>query len=94
MPYIKQCLRRDVDDQINSLIEFTHHLDEVYVDGVVNYVITRLLNGVYVDDRGESYGNYTRAIGTLSMIMLETYRRMCVPYENMKRDENGEVFNP
>jgi len=87
MPYIKKEYRPDLDKLINPLITHLKNVPVESQDGQMNYIITRLLKGVY----GKRYFDLNRAIGVLSCVMLEFYRRVVGPYEDEKIKENGDV---
>lgn len=58
--------------------------------GELNFVITKHL----VDYLGEdpSYYQFNEVIGVLECAKQEIYRRMIVPYEDKKMEENGDVY--
>lgn len=56
-------------------------------DGILNYIITRLLLATYQ----KGYKNYNSALGVLEAVKQEYYRTVVAPYEDEKRKENGEV---
>jgi len=60
--------------------------------GELNYVITRLLDS-WLDERGVSYTHINAAIGVLECAKLELYRRVAAPYEDTKKEENGDVYS-
>jgi len=73
-----------------------------WIDGRTNYAISMLLGYLYhyppslvIDDPKtplrNRYGNYERAMGLLSCIQQEFYRRKVAEYENLKIDENGDL---
>lgn len=80
MPYINQ-LRRDVLDTEMGISrtpgELTYQLTRVVVDYIVQQ---------------ECFTTYAEAIGALEATKLELYRRMIAPYEDKKREENGDVY--
>ncbi len=43
--------------------------------------------------RPENYDNYNTVIGVLESMKLEMYRRTVAPYEDLKVQENGDVFS-
>lgn len=88
MPYIKQDQRTVIDEKLQSLIDHIAALPVEQQDGAVNYSVTKLLHSVYAP----SYFNYNRAIGVLSAIQLELYRRKVAPYEDEKIVQNGDVI--
>ena len=84
MPYITQDKRTMLDwivDNLNavfSMIGFT---------GNLNYVLYRLaLKNCHC------YKDYAAFIGELEAAKLEIYRKQCIPYENKKIIENGDVI--
>lgn len=82
MPYINKEVREAVQkNQYNISIP----------PGVLNYKITKLLLD-YIEDHGLSYETINSAMGILSCVSQELYRRVAVPYEEQKMRENGDVF--
>lgn len=59
--------------------------------GVLNYQITKLIDD-YLQRKGLRYRNINEVIGVLECAKQELYRRVAAPYEDLKRDENGDVF--
>jgi len=59
--------------------------------GELNFAITRLLTG-YIAYKGQNYTYMNDALGALEGAKLEFYRRVVVPYENAKREHNGDVY--
>jgi len=80
MPYITKERRRDLFSG-----------DFAKTPGELNYAITQLVLGYKIDDP-PSYTYYNEVIGVLECVKLELYRRMVAPYEDKKREENGDVF--
>ncbi len=58
--------------------------------GELNYCVTRLMIE-YCHDK-LSYKDVNDAIGAVECAKLEFYRRMAVPYEDIKISENGDVY--
>ncbi len=87
MPYIKQQDRPPIDTLIQPLIERLKSLPLEQQDGALNYAVTKILKDIYEP----SYFNYNRAMGVLSAIQAEWYRRDVAPYEDTKIAENGDV---
>ena len=85
MPYIEQQQREKLDLPLRLLIRVLRDAP----DGAVNYVITRLVDAHY---KGKGYVGYNAALGVLEAVKQEYYRRIIAPYENVKRNENGEVY--
>lgn len=87
MPYIKQEQRDRLDPSIYLLIKFLQE-DPENLDGNFNYAVTRLLKTLYSPSK---YSTYARAMGALSCIQQEFYRKDIAPYEQIKESENGKI---
>ena len=81
MPYIKQSDREYVKPS-----EFTPA-----VPGGLNYQITCVIR-TYIQVNGLSYQRINDVLGALEGAKLEFYRRVAVPYEELKMQENGDVY--
>ena len=84
MPYIKVERRAVLDPFLNDvggLIESP---------GELNYCMTVLLMAYYNGYRG--YTTIAEVTGVLDNVSKEFYRRVALPYENEKRNENGDVY--
>ncbi len=84
MPYIIE-KRREV---LNPLIDKL--LNELETDGEVNFAITRIIDGVYINR--SSYSRFNSAMGVLECVKQEYYRRRIGNYEDSKIVQNGDVF--
>lgn len=58
--------------------------------GELNYVITRIIDEYLGNEL--RYQRINDVVGVLECAKLEIYRRLAAPYEDKKRDENGEVY--
>lgn len=87
MPYIQKDDRPPIDELLQPLVEHLRSLPLEQQDGALNYVVTRILKELYEP----RYFNYNRAMGVLSSIQAEWYRRDVGPYEDKKIVENGDV---
>jgi len=87
MPYIKRSER----DQLAHFIRCITGPGPVQSVGQLNYVISCLV--AYWIGTTPSYGRLNSAIGVLECCKLELYRRLAVPYEDKKIQENGDVFD-
>mgnify|MGYP001590167630 CR=1 FL=1 len=84
MPYIK---RED-----RERLSFHWDADEtIKTPGELNYLLTEMILG-YLDDKGLSYQTINDIVGALEGAKLEFYRRIAVPYEDKKIQENGDVY--
>jgi len=79
MPYITKAARTRVA------------LDGPQNSGQLNYAITKLLID-YVGDN-PNYELIAMAISACECAKLEFYRRVAAPYEDVKREQNGDVYN-
>ena len=89
MPYVKQEDREKLDHWIDNVLFHTSGISEVSKDGVINYIITRIIDGHY--GKG-GYAVFNRAMGVLDCVAREFYRRRVAPYEDKKIQENGDVY--
>lgn len=96
MPYIKQAFRADnnpltihVDWPEMSSRDRPIALDTA---GELNYAITMLISE-YVRRRPLSYAVLNDVVGVLASAQAEFQRRVVAPYEDIKRAENGDVYN-
>ena len=87
MPYITKEQRPKIDELINPLIDHIKSLPIEDQDGSLNYLITKTIKGVYP----VKYFHVNRALGVLSAVTQEFYRRIVGPYEETKIKENGDV---
>ena len=87
MPYIKKEDRPQLDEFLQPLIAHLRKLPLEEQDGALNYTVTKILKELYEP----RYFNYNRAMGVLSSIQAEWYRRDIAPYEDKKIIENGDV---
>lgn len=90
MPYIERDKRKQLLPEIDALAKAIESLGEVH-PGNVNFAISKLLHYLYMYD-GVSYANINEAIGVLECVKQELYRRLAAPYEDQKKEENGDVF--
>ncbi len=87
MPYIKTEKRKKYEKTLQELVGILKSLPPEEVDGELNYVVTKILKGVYP----LRYYHINKAIGVLECIKLEFYRRVAAPYEDTKIEESGDV---
>ena len=87
MPYIKPENRKKYDTILKELVSILKTLPPEEVDGELNYIVTKILKGVYP----LRYYHINKAIGVLECAKLEFYRRVAAPYEDIKIKESGDV---
>lgn len=89
MPYIEQDKRKLLD----SAWEPTHSPSfKPVTAGELNYRITDCIMSYLGVEL--SYEKINEVIGVLECAKMELYRRVAVPYENVKCDLNGDVYYP
>lgn len=82
MPYIDQKRRKELMTGAGASLESS---------GELNYMISLLINSI-LKRVGVSYYNINALIGALECAKLELYRRVAAPYEDTKREQNGDVY--
>lgn len=87
MPYIKKDQRPKIDELTMPLLAHLQSLPVEEQDGALNYTITKIIKGLY----STRYFHLNRALGVLSAVTQELYRRVIGPYEDEKIAENGDV---
>lgn len=88
MPYIEPVKRASFGpalDLLKTRIEY-----DGITPGDLNYLITMIVH-MYVEDKGLSYTFLNDVVGVLESAKAEFQRRVVVPYEDRKIQENGDV---
>jgi len=81
MPYIKPERRLAIDS------------GEIPKDsGELNYAVTKLLNRYLVTGTKINYQRFNDIIGVLECSKQEFYRRVVIEYEEIKKNDNGDVY--
>jgi len=83
MPYIRLG-DRPTFDHVVSTLPLSMKVGEI------NYLITKILLRYLGPE--PRYENFNAALGVLEAVKQELYRRLAGPYEEKKREENGDVF--
>lgn len=86
MPYIAPDDRAVIDNSIDDLLGY------IDTPGKLNYAVTKLASQ-YIITQGMGYSTLNEIIGVLECAKQELYRRVAVPYEDKKCEENGDVFD-
>jgi len=89
MPYIISPKRKPIDDAV-AAVPFMEH-------GDLTYAITRLMVRYVLDHGGGQVLRYTvlsQALSAAQDAADEFYRRVVVPFEDRKRAENGDAYDP
>ena len=80
MPYITKVARQSIDG--GGAIE---------TSGELNYAFTTVINE-YIGKHGKSYARFNDVIGALEGAKLEFYRREIGKFEDVKIQQNGDVY--
>lgn len=92
MPYLTRDQRVVLDSQLNE-VEFPlpmQYPPSAWSAGALNYIITRIV--LLFLGKAAHYERFNAAIGVLESAKLELYRRMVAPYEDTKKERNGDVY--
>lgn len=96
MPYVNKDIREELEYPLNVM---SGHLESLLLNnkenraGILNYVITSLIDSAYGPLVDAKYKDYNEAIGMLECCKLEFYRKAVSPYEDLKERENGKVLD-
>ena len=96
MPYIKKEQREELEPELGALIQKIMNMPEFQSNGragILNYVITNILDSCFSPLSDAKYKDYNEAIGMLECCKLEFYRKAAAPYEDMKEKQNGKVLD-
>ena len=83
MPYITKICRTELDECVETYYPF------LKPDGRLNYFLAKLFKKLM--RRKMSYRNAKEFVAELEMAKMEIYRRWIAPYEDEKKDINGDV---
>jgi len=90
MPYILQEKREKYQQLINDLVyELYNDVDNL--EGNLNFIVSSIISE-FTEGERLNYKNINALVGSLECCKLELYSRIAVPYEKLKRDENGDVY--
>ena len=84
MPYIKQKNRNKFGASIKKVSA------KIESTGDLNYVISLLCKSWF--QKSPCYQSVNDVLGALRGVGLEFYRRIAAPYEDKKKDQNGDIF--
>ena len=91
MPYIPDEKRDGFENALTSLVARMIACDEKDRAGMMNYCISTLMSKT-LKAHGTNYALLNELIGVLECAKLELYRRVASPYEDLKIQSNGDVF--
>jgi len=86
MPYIDNEKRLIFENSINELVSKIENV------GDLDYCITVICERLIPKLGGLKFENLAKITGTILFVILENYRRIVVPYEYIKKNENGDVY--
>ena len=86
MPYIKRNRQEELSLALRQLI----YKMEVKTAGELAFMVTTL--ALEITPKKSNYNTMASTIGILETVKLEFYRRMLSPYEDIKKELNGDVF--
>jgi len=86
MPYIDNGKRWKFFERLNLIG------DDIESAGDLDYCITALCNSYLKKCGGLKFENLAKIAGTILFVLLENYRRIAAPYEDKKKNENGDVY--
>jgi len=90
MPYIRQVDRKEFFGILTKIYNKISKIkDKQERVGLLSYLITSILTDC-IEPR--KYSDYTLLFGLLETIKHEIYRKMLAPYEDKKREENGDLI--
>lgn len=85
MLYIAKEKRPAIDKLLEPLIIYLKALPTDKQDGSLNYVVTKIIKHLYP----QTYFHLNRALGVLTAITHELYRRIVAPFEDTKMIKEG-----
>lgn len=86
MPYITEERREFLSNATEEEVAATD-----LTAGDMNYLISTLLDE-WIAEKGLNYEAINTAVGVLECVKLELYRRVAAPYEDTKKETNGDVY--
>lgn len=89
MPYIEQSKRDLLDNQITRLSFKIEQAADKELEGPLNYTITKMIDQLYGPI--DSYQKINDVVGVLNCVLMEFYSQQARPYEEQKKQQNGDV---
>lgn len=88
MPYVDKTSRKLMQPIIE---EFEHNMIDLN-KGDLNYLFSRMVS-IWVAQHGMNYQTMSDALAALQDCRDEFYRRVVAPYEDIKKVDNGDVYD-
>jgi len=95
MPYLKQDLRDEIEEQIGlrQVASYLASLSDENFAGAINYIV-HVISRTFINRKGIKYWRLALVIGTLTLTIFELVRRVVTPYEEEKIEQNTDVEVP
>ena len=90
MPYISEENRVALNEAILQLGAALSTMEGFA--GNLNYSVSKIINN-HLNHKGLNYANLNEIVGVLDCIKMELYRRVAAPYEDLKIQQNGDVYD-
>jgi hypothetical protein len=95
MPYIDKGQRAELEPILDefraTLLRLTMIQGKTQLsEGELNYLISSMVKEVWEND--PKYHTIARVTGVLENVKQEFYRRVAVPYEDEKIEQNGDIY--
>lgn len=87
MPYIEETQKEVCNSLLKEVLDKVCYKTKT---GILNYIITKIL--LKAIGQTPTYSRYNELVGVLECAKLELYRRAIVPYEEKKKEKNGDVY--
>lgn len=93
MPYISEPYRMKYDKIVDKIVEELNlnGMGGHYPAGHLNYILSKIINDT-LSRQGLNYKNINSIVGALECSKMELYRRVALPYEDLKIQSNGDVY--
>lgn len=91
MPYIDKSIREKYDEPINKIVSTLENKDCNETAGILAYIIYKLCIGVGKRFGHTDFARLNMIVGVFDNVKDEFKRRILWPYEDTKREVNGDV---
>ncbi len=86
MPYIPKSTREKIAEALLPLYDYFSN--NVVSAGDLNFILTKIV----LLKNPLNYKEYNELVGVLECVKQEFYRRVIVPYEELKKEKEGDVY--
>ena len=92
MPYILKTERENLADVgVDTLGKYLSRQDIKTFAGYLNYINFYIVKR-WIEKNGKKYFVFATIVGTLVCCILEIYRKLIAPYEELKEEQNGKIM--